>query len=398
MTVKRYLIAFYIFIFLFSSFLTCCSRGGGEGSVATPEDAVTGQFLDGPVSNLDYTTNSGWSGITDTNGTFTYQPGDTITFSVGGVVLGTAQAKRYMTPIDLVPDAVDATNPVVMNICRFLLSLDEDANHEKGIEISQETKSILVDFSFDFNNRLDENPDVQSLFALLNENGIFPEDVEGGERTLVSEEDARNHFKKTLEFISAEEAAAEDIELTALIKPSGNALLIQGQSIPIEGAVVGGTPPYSYEWILKGSEVIYQGPDTPDQISSLAPGNYKLSFTATDVDGLKSSYHVLVTILESGNIPEEDEACLFNYVNVGETRQFFISLGESIRLDAEVQTGNPPFFYFWKYPETVEYSYEDNPLHATFTFNSIGTHIIDLFIKDSLNDDDRNEVVRVIVQ
>ena len=50
-----------------------------------------------------------------------------VTFSVGGVALGTVAAEEVITPVDLVPDGTTDT-PAVQNIVRFLMMLDDDGD------------------------------------------------------------------------------------------------------------------------------------------------------------------------------------------------------------------------------------------------------------------------------
>lgn len=218
--------------------------GGGGGAISTPADVQEGSFIDSPVCGLQYETLR-WSGITTQDGTFNFQPGETVTFSIGNVVLGSTQAKRFVTPIDLVPGATDlrdlsAENIPVVNICRFLQSLDEDNDPENGITITPETRDFLQGFSVNFTDpEFEQNPEVQRLFEELNLQCIFEE-----ERFLVPEESAIIHFEETL--IELEELLAEEANqpLLAIIeKPKWNVLLILGQSIHLEGKATGGTPP-----------------------------------------------------------------------------------------------------------------------------------------------------------
>ncbi len=79
-TIKHYL------IILFSISIAACS-GGGSTSSSTPtapnSTSLTGNFVDAPLKGVQYTaTPSGLSGITDANGNYTYQAGDTVTFSI----------------------------------------------------------------------------------------------------------------------------------------------------------------------------------------------------------------------------------------------------------------------------------------------------------------------------
>jgi len=76
-------------------------------------DALTGVFLDSPVGGLNYQTAT-MSGITDENGTFMYHEGEIVTFLIGDVMLGSAPGNNIMTPVDLVPEAIDELMPSLL--------------------------------------------------------------------------------------------------------------------------------------------------------------------------------------------------------------------------------------------------------------------------------------------
>ena len=64
-----------------------CSSGGDGGGGGAPSVAVplSGVFVDSPVQGLGYSaTPSGLSGVTDANGQFNYNAGDTMTFTLYG--------------------------------------------------------------------------------------------------------------------------------------------------------------------------------------------------------------------------------------------------------------------------------------------------------------------------
>lgn len=66
------------------SVLAACGGGGGGGS-STPTAATTytGQYIDAPVKGLVYSASpSGLTGTTDSSGGFSFQAGDTVTFSI----------------------------------------------------------------------------------------------------------------------------------------------------------------------------------------------------------------------------------------------------------------------------------------------------------------------------
>jgi hypothetical protein len=95
---------------------------------------VTGVFRSDTVIGLGYAAGT-HSGLTDKNGAFTYEEGRGITFSVGGVPIGTVPtAKTLVTPLD-VAQGNSASNRV-LNVVRFLMMLDQDGNINNGIQIS----------------------------------------------------------------------------------------------------------------------------------------------------------------------------------------------------------------------------------------------------------------------
>src|ERR1700722_3475956 len=97
--------------------------------------ALTGVFRGETVMGLGYVSGT-HSGLTDTSGAFTYEEGQGITFSVGAVSVGAlTTAKALVTPVDLVAQGTGPSNHV-LNVVRFLLMLDQDANPNNGIQIS----------------------------------------------------------------------------------------------------------------------------------------------------------------------------------------------------------------------------------------------------------------------
>jgi len=101
----------------------------------TPGVVGTGLFRDFTVAGLGYASGT-HSGLTDANGQFTYESGQSATFKVGNVGLGTvAASKSRVTPLDLIPSGA-ATSSYVLNVVRFLMMLDQDGNSSNGIQIS----------------------------------------------------------------------------------------------------------------------------------------------------------------------------------------------------------------------------------------------------------------------
>jgi hypothetical protein len=95
--------------------VAACGGGGGGGetpSASNPPSAttLTGQFKDGNVAGLAYRTATR-SGTTDADGRFEYLAGESVSFAVGGVALGSAPARAVVTPIDLVADGRSDAEP-----------------------------------------------------------------------------------------------------------------------------------------------------------------------------------------------------------------------------------------------------------------------------------------------
>jgi hypothetical protein len=186
-------------------FLPGCNGDGGEvvsqvlqnsGEVVS-QVQQTGVFLDGPVEGLGYVSGAN-HGVTGSDGSFTYAEGDDVTFSIGSVTLGKAAAKPIMTPLDLVEEAVNETHQEVVNIARFLQSLDTDGIINDSIAMSAAVRSVMGDASYiNFDQTTEDfthDPNVKAIFEALNAANVFTD----GERLLVGAADATAHLSATL--------------------------------------------------------------------------------------------------------------------------------------------------------------------------------------------------------
>ncbi len=146
----------------------------GCGDDPTPlalvvEPGPSGHFVDAQVQGLSYAYGIK-SGLTAADGKFTAEEGSDITFSVGGIALGTAPGAAVMSPITLVPGAIDVTNNTVTNIARFLQTIDDDANVGNGIKITALVRSAAAGKSIDFQQdpaAFGADANVQSVMAAL---------------------------------------------------------------------------------------------------------------------------------------------------------------------------------------------------------------------------------------
>ena len=175
-------------IVLVSLFVSACGDGGGGGggdSTTAVDTVSTGVFIDSAVEGLQYETAT-QSGTTNSLGEYDYLQGETVTFSIGGIVLGSTISGPLVTPLSLVPGATSATNPVVTNIVRLLLSLDSDGNPDNGITISSDVTTAANDLTVDFS--IADLSAHEGITNLLNNLAT----------TLVRESVAQNHFNQTL--------------------------------------------------------------------------------------------------------------------------------------------------------------------------------------------------------
>ena len=178
----------HLILILMLASLSACGGGGGDSPPpAPPVTASTGVFVDSTVAGLHYETPT-FSGTTNSAGEYDFLPGETVTFSIGGIVLGSAAAGPVVTPLTLVSGATDPTDPKVTNIVRFLLTLDDDGNPNNGISISAATAAAAAGLSVDFTTaNLTTDAGVTALLAAL-----------PGTPTLVDETVAQTHFTEIL--------------------------------------------------------------------------------------------------------------------------------------------------------------------------------------------------------
>ena len=109
------------------SFAACGGGGGGDDNpVDNNPQTLTGQFVDGPVQGLTYSTAT-QTGTTDANGNFKYVSGETVTFQIGDLIIGSAPGAAVISPVGLVENGT-TSDAAVLNICRLLQSLDIDTD------------------------------------------------------------------------------------------------------------------------------------------------------------------------------------------------------------------------------------------------------------------------------
>lgn len=171
-------------------------------------EALTGIFA-GPIAGLKYQTPT-VQGVTDGAGTFRYRPGETVTFMVGRLVLGTTEGAPRVNLAQLIHRAsgrIDMLHdPSVTNLARLVYTLDEDGNLENGVTIAPAvhdvvgSKVIMLDYPpgmhGDGPGGFESNPVVAGLLDELNARpGVF---TAGTPRTLCTAAAARNELRRNI--------------------------------------------------------------------------------------------------------------------------------------------------------------------------------------------------------
>ncbi|HIQ53729.1 MAG TPA: hypothetical protein EYH51_10770, partial [Pseudomonas pachastrellae] len=176
--------------------LAGCLGGGGGGS---NDDVLSGTFVDSPVAGLDYRGSQTAASKTGEGGEFSYRSGETLTFAIGNLVLGSAAGGQLLTPLDLVDGAAGADDQRVLNQLILLQSLDADGNLNNGILISPQIRDevSLVAGTIEF----DQSPSdfraaIAGLIADLEAAGAFS-DTDPRERTVAVASDALEHFQRS---------------------------------------------------------------------------------------------------------------------------------------------------------------------------------------------------------
>jgi len=161
----------------------------GATSVTESQLVQQGIFIDGIVSGLAYTTSSGLTGFTDESGKFNYVEGDTITFSIGNVVLGSADSSMLQNEQlflqDLANvDRTDVNDEYVENMAVLLQSIDVDGDAYNGITITAAMHDAFSDDNFDLATISEEQ-----LVSIIEETG----------HEALTEDEAMQHVQDMLE-------------------------------------------------------------------------------------------------------------------------------------------------------------------------------------------------------
>ncbi len=175
-----------ITISLCAILLAGCGSSDGDSNESSTS---TGTFIDAAVTNINYETET-HSGVTDDEGQFNYETGETVTFSIGNITFPSVTASGTITPLTLA-NTDDVENQTVINISRFLQTIDSDGDPSNGISISDDLKNAnstngdTIDFTVD-SDTFESSTLVQAVIS------------DAGADELVSESSALTHLESSL--------------------------------------------------------------------------------------------------------------------------------------------------------------------------------------------------------
>jgi len=341
-----------------------CSSDSDGNSVTS----VTGNFVDDPVSGLIYDCSSGTSGVTDASGAYTCENGDTVTFSIGAVVIGTVDAEDgIVTPYSFFP----GNNEAALNLARLLQSVDTDPSDD--VIILDPAQVALLDVATSFASPTFVN-DVQDDLNI----------------TLVSVQDAQTQLNETIA------TAGGDIPDGANIPVADAGVdqtVITGVTVILDGSgssdADGDLLDYNWSIATKPATSSASLTGATDENSSFQAdkdGTYEIQLVVFDGDIYSAADTVVVTAATANTAP---------VANAGADQA--VTTGTLVTLDGSGSSDvdSDPLTYLWSVTSgsaTLSSTTAQNP---TFTPASDGTYEISLVVNDGTVDSDNTDTVTV---
>jgi len=164
--------------------------GGSGGGMPPTVNEGTGQFIDSAVEGLEYQSGSIF-GLTSSDGSFQYELGSSVRFFIGDIVLGEGTPADVMSPLDIIAGSPSVNDDHVINVARFLQTLDADNDPTNGITISAFVRGQLVGKTINFavsTSVFREDENVRAIVAELT----------GDPSSLVSAVNAERHLRESL--------------------------------------------------------------------------------------------------------------------------------------------------------------------------------------------------------
>ncbi|MGN5001638.1 hypothetical protein ACTG2S_00955 [Aeromonas sp. 82P] len=155
---KKNILALSVVTALSSLALAGCGGGGdgastnngnnsGNGGNAT-KPALTATFIDSAVAGLNYKCGN-YSDVTNSQGQFLFNDGDTCTFKLGSIQLGETQVKKGQTLVTPYTIAEKGDKDRAIRIAALLQTMHTDGDIRNGIILNPEDTKKLGNLNFD---------------------------------------------------------------------------------------------------------------------------------------------------------------------------------------------------------------------------------------------------------
>ena len=149
---KKNILALSVVTALSSLALAGCGGGGdgastdngnnsGNGGNAT-KPALTATFIDSAVAGLNYTCGN-YSDVTNPQGQFLFNDGDTCAFKLGSIPLGETQVKKGQTLVTPYTIAEKGDKDRAIRIAALLQTMDADGDASNGITLKTEDVVVI---------------------------------------------------------------------------------------------------------------------------------------------------------------------------------------------------------------------------------------------------------------
>ncbi|MEJ2050744.1 MAG: hypothetical protein P8Y60_13070 [Calditrichota bacterium] len=295
--------------------LAACTNGIGSIGI------TAGQFIDSAVGGLTYTCSSGTSGVTDNNGLYICNTGDTVTFSINGFVIGSTIAADILTP-----NSLGSNNEQALNIAQLLQTLDIDNNPSNGINIARYGIQYDAMATMANDNISLGQGDFDTTVAIyINE-------------TLVDEAAAQTHLNDTISSMSFNATTIKSAMAGQTLYPAKP------------------TPADSEEWIVASDGLTATG----SGVDSNGPYSGNLEINYTD-----SSFTVISDNPEDGPVTFTVTAITTNYIDTSLGKIYYAQQEAYIDAMIEAVSGKKV------YPQQSSLSYAQE-----WSFDSSGTSAI----------------------
>lgn len=312
---------------------TSSNASGSSTSAA----AVTGVLLDAAVSGVDYASTSK-SGTTNASGQFNCITGETVSFTLGGIALGSAPCGANITPLDLAA-ATSSADAKVLNRLLFLQSLDEDGNPANGIQIDATVKAALAGKTLDFSKiAADFGVDMKAILPAISDK--MGDKYADRAVDAVARSAAQEHFESTLNSVLGKTDTTQSTQaLAGLVSITKNEVsAASALHIPYEGSNAATKADFPHGFYpAAGSALTFKG--------KLADGTlefYALTDRGPNGDGPSApSPANAATILTSKLFPAPNFVPSFGVITLGKGGAQLKSLTQLSVSDTVKSSGRP---------------------------------------------------------